>query len=152
MRPVYQQYHVVKARLESLRREVESSYGSQLPPEAMLNFDGDEAGHDGFYSEEEGAIEMVVPVTVSLGASLAEYPIMNEQPTVDPIPITVTHNTPTIAELQEEKKALHAHLKAFEREFQKIHGRQVMHQDDILPVSLQYRRYKDLKAFIKGNV
>ena len=63
--------------------------------------------------------------------------------------MTLPREQPSLAQLQEETRALHAHLKAYERDFQRVHGRQVMHQEDILPVSAEYRRYKDLKSWIK---
>ena len=45
-----------------------------------------------------------------------------------------------------EKKRLHAHLRKFERAFQKEHGRRVLTAGDILPVDEQYKRYKRVKA------
>ena len=45
-----------------------------------------------------------------------------------------------------EKKRLHAHLRKFERAFQKEHGRRVLTAGDILPVDEEYKRYKRVKA------
>jgi hypothetical protein len=51
--------------------------------------------------------------------------------------------------LQEEKKTLHAYLKAYERDFSRMHNRPVMRHEDIQPVASEYQRYKDLKALVK---
>lgn len=51
--------------------------------------------------------------------------------------------------LQEEKRNLHAYLKVYERDFNKLHGRPVMKHEDIQPVAHEYQRYKELKALIK---
>lgn len=45
-----------------------------------------------------------------------------------------------------EKKRLHAYLRQFERAFQKEHGRRVHTAGDILPVDVEYKRYKRVKA------
>jgi len=45
-----------------------------------------------------------------------------------------------------EKKRLHAHLRKFERAFQKEHSRRVLTAGDILPVDEEYKRYKRVKA------
>ena len=52
------------------------------------------------------------------------------------------------ARLLEEKKNLHAYLKTYERNFQAEHQRPVTKQEDIAPVSGEYRRYKDLKGLL----
>jgi hypothetical protein len=162
MRPVYQQYHDIKGRLDAMRRDIEASYGA-FPAEA----DGDEGA---FYtSEEEGG------ASVSSSDRLSSLPALQSRPlaaassasvspaaaAAAPLPavalggegagVGAQHEQPSLAQLHEEKRTLHAHLKAYEREFQRTHGRQVMHQEDILPVSAEYRRYKDLKAWIKEN-
>lgn len=51
--------------------------------------------------------------------------------------------------LQEEKRALHLFLKSYEKEFTKANGRPVIKHEDILPVSVQYQRYKELKTLLK---
>lgn len=51
--------------------------------------------------------------------------------------------------LQEEKRNLHAYLKAYEKDFNKTHGRPVMKQEDIQPVAHEYQRYKELKRIMK---
>jgi len=51
--------------------------------------------------------------------------------------------------LQSEKRNLHAHLKSYERDFNRIHGRPVMRQEDIQPVAHEYQRYKELKMAIR---
>ena len=51
-------------------------------------------------------------------------------------------------QLLEEKKNLHAYLKTYERNFQVEHQRPVTKQEDIAPVSGEYRRYKDLKGLL----
>jgi len=166
MRPVYQQYHDIKGRLDAMRRDIEASYGS-FPAEA----DGDEGAHDGFYtSEEEGgasssdrlsslpalhssplAVAATAPSVSSATAATAPLPTVALGGAGVGTGVGAQHEQPSLAQLQEEKRTLHAHLKAYEREFQRTHGRQVMHQEDILPVSAEYRRYKDLKAWIKEN-
>jgi hypothetical protein len=51
--------------------------------------------------------------------------------------------------LQDEKKQLHLYLKSYEKEFTKANGRPVIKHEDILPVSVQYQRYKELKTLLK---
>jgi hypothetical protein len=51
--------------------------------------------------------------------------------------------------LQEEKKSLHAYLKAYERDFSRQHNRPVMRHEDIQPVASEYQRYKDLKQLVR---
>ncbi len=48
-----------------------------------------------------------------------------------------------------EKTNLHAYLKVYERDFNKLHGRPVMRQEDIQPVAHEYQRYKELKGLIR---
>lgn len=54
-----------------------------------------------------------------------------------------------LASLQDEKKQLHLYLKSYEKEFTKANGRPVIKHEDILPVSVQYQRYKELKMMLK---
>ena len=54
-------------------------------------------------------------------------------------------------QLNEEKRALHAKLKAYEKEFQAQHNRQVTKQEDIAPVSEEYRRYKEVKQLLAAR-
>jgi hypothetical protein len=51
--------------------------------------------------------------------------------------------------LLEEKRTLHAYLKTYERDFNRIHGRAVMKHEDIQPVADEYQRYKELKSEVK---
>lgn len=51
--------------------------------------------------------------------------------------------------LIEEKKNLHAYLKAYEHDFHRQHGRAVMRHEDIQPVAQEYQRYKELKQQLK---
>ena len=53
--------------------------------------------------------------------------------------------------LQMEKRNLHAYLKVYERDFSKLHGRPVMRQEDIQPVTHEYQRYKELKILLKDS-
>jgi hypothetical protein len=55
------------------------------------------------------------------------------------------------AQLMEEKKNLHAYLKAYEKNFQTEHSRPVTKQDDIAPVAGEYRRYKALKSLLASR-
>jgi hypothetical protein len=50
-----------------------------------------------------------------------------------------------VAALKEEKKRLHAKLKAYEKEFFQKNQRQVLSFVDIEPVASDYRRYKEVK-------
>lgn len=58
---------------------------------------------------------------------------------------------PSIEELQREKRTLHIILKAYERDFNQIHGRHVMKPEDIAPVAADYQRYKELKRRLKDS-
>jgi hypothetical protein len=195
MRPVYQQYHELKARLEVLRRDVEACYG-YFPAEAEGE-DGAQPGEGLYTSEDEGAamtISSAAAATLAAGefapsvgpgqartgpAQLLPAPGFFSAANVGGVgissvgtassgvafPVAVPAAPPidaagglgvpgqnhSLARLQEEKRALHAHLKAYEHEFQITHGRQVMHQEDILPVSSEYRRYKELKQIIRES-
>jgi hypothetical protein len=51
--------------------------------------------------------------------------------------------------LLEEKRTLHAYLKTYERDFNRIHGRAVMKHEDIQPVADEYQRYKELKSEVR---
>ena len=200
MRPVYQQYHELKARLEALRRDVEAFYG-YFPAEAEGD-DGAQPGEGLYTSEDEGAA-MTISSSTAAAAAVATLAAGEFVPSVGAgqartgaaqllpapgffsaanvggvgitsvgttssgvaFPIAVPAAPPieavgglgvpgqnrSLAQLQEEKRALHAHLKAYEHEFQITHGRQVMHQEDILPVSSEYRRYKELKQIIRDS-
>jgi hypothetical protein len=52
--------------------------------------------------------------------------------------------------LKDEKQALHQKLRAYEREFHRLQGRQVSSYNDIRPVAPQYRRYKEIKKMISA--
>jgi len=206
MRPVYQQYHELKARLEALRRDVEACYG-YFPAEAEGD-DGAQPGEGLYTSEDEGAAMTISSSTAATAAAAAAaaaatlaagefvpsvgtgqartgaaqllpapgffsaanvggvgitsvgttssgvaFPIaIPAAPPIEAVGgLGVPGQNRSLAQLQEEKRALHAHLKAYEHEFQITHGRQVMHQEDILPVSSEYRRYKELKQIIRES-
>jgi hypothetical protein len=72
--------------------------------------------------------------------------------TKSPVPINNTDPAAlTTLQLVEEKKTLHAYLKTYERDFNRTHGRPVMRQEDIQPVTAEYRRYKELKALLNDK-
>ena len=101
-----------------------------------------------------GAWESILPATTSvvdpvLESSSAEPPSAAEASA--PVPeATLSASSPSDEEmakmstsrLLEEKKNLHAYLKAFEKNFQKSNQRPVTKQEDIAPVAEEYRRYK----------
>jgi hypothetical protein len=64
-------------------------------------------------------------------------------------PLCCCYSPESLNMLQEEKKQLHLYLKSYEKEFTKANGRPVIKHEDILPVSVQYQRYKELKTLLK---
>eukprot|EP00566_Odontella_aurita_P009829 CAMPEP_0113550712 /NCGR_PEP_ID=MMETSP0015_2-20120614/14130_1 /TAXON_ID=2838 /ORGANISM="Odontella" /LENGTH=421 /DNA_ID=CAMNT_0000451541 /DNA_START=1 /DNA_END=1266 /DNA_ORIENTATION=- /assembly_acc=CAM_ASM_000160 len=53
-----------------------------------------------------------------------------------------------LAALKAEKQQLHQMLRSYEKDFYKLHSRQVSSFADIRPVASQYRRYKEIKKAI----
>lgn len=173
MRPTYTQYHDIKAKLEALRRDIETTYG-YCPSEDEAEDGGGSAytseddaypapGEGGSGGGSSGASSVDAAHTAhaalapGLSTSSASQASSSRSTSASPAgprptsPVTLLPPPVDLAQLQEEKRSLHSYLKNYEREFQRTHGRQVMHNDDILPVANEYRRYKDLKAFIKGQ-
>jgi hypothetical protein len=75
----------------------------------------------------------------------------NIQNTGSALPDESTLNSMSLSQLNTEKKNLHQYLKTFEKQFLKEHGRPVTKQEDIAPVSTEYRLYKQLKALIQDR-
>ena len=55
-----------------------------------------------------------------------------------------------LASLKAEKGQLHQMLRSYEKDFFKLHNRQVSSFADIRPVASQYRRYKEIKKAISA--
>lgn len=141
-----------------------SNYASEddaYPPAAAAQV---ASGHHASSSSSGGSSGIGIGIGVGVGigssssidggppgsARAAPLPAPLQAPLQVPAPATSVQGGPPdpaeLARLQEEKRSLHAYLKTYEREFQRTHGRQVMHNEDILPVAEEYRRYKDLKV------
>ena len=58
--------------------------------------------------------------------------------------------TQDLETLKSQKRALHKELRQFEQQFQNEHQRPVSSFDDIRPVKVQFRKYKNLKKEIEG--
>ena len=172
MRPTYTQYHDIKAKLEALRRDIEATYG-YCPSEDEAEDGGGSAytseddaypppgeggtGNGGGSTGGSSVDAAHAALAPGLSTSAGQASLSSRSTSASPAgprptsPVTLVPPPVDLAQLQEEKRSLHSYLKNYEREFQRTHGRQVMHNDDILPVANEYRRYKDLKAFIKGQ-
>ena len=55
-----------------------------------------------------------------------------------------------LAALKVEKGQLHQMLRSYEKDFFRLHNRQVSSFADIRPVASQYRRYKEIKKSISA--
>jgi len=170
LRPQYQRYHDLKGDMTRLRTVIEAEFGVDAVPseEEVLTASTDDivaAGDKPVWA----AVSVSVPASATHHRSASSSPVniasfgfpraMDILPSA-PAAVTATAagasdsgvdaNIST-AQLHEEKRALHAQLKAYEKDFQAQHNRQVTRQDDIAPVAEEYRRYKEVKQLLAAR-
>eukprot|EP00600_Ochromonadales_sp_CCMP1393_P007004 CAMPEP_0174958510 /NCGR_PEP_ID=MMETSP0004_2-20121128/2664_1 /TAXON_ID=420556 /ORGANISM="Ochromonas sp., Strain CCMP1393" /LENGTH=952 /DNA_ID=CAMNT_0016206731 /DNA_START=63 /DNA_END=2920 /DNA_ORIENTATION=+ len=170
IRPMYQMYHEIKAKLDEQRLMIEASHGP-LPADLQ---DGDGGGGSGGGGGSVGGSisgnSSVASVGVQAGTGAAAAAGMKQHhPNGAGAPagsasgdgktagfmFNVNNEAPVInveSELEAimvEKRNLHAYLKVYERDFSRMHGRPVTKHADIQPVAHEYQRYKELKNLIK---
>ena len=168
MRPMYQSYHEVKAELNSMRSTIEASHGF-VPDEMKEEMDGTEQGEvrrdvDTFVNlsralsssgdDQHKTLNTEGQSTTDLKCSSKPSSDQEEKRHSDTDEqsghVRSMDAVETFESLQEERKNLHAYLKTYERDFNRIHGRPVMRHEDIQPVMNEYERYKNVKAIIRN--
>ena len=182
MRPMYQNYHEVKAELETIRSSIELSHG-YLPDEMKedreedrkQNINSSSSSSSSSSSNNKGGGEGDFnstfnswPIGQDSNATTADYGAESKGGDNDGNDDNNNNNDndsnessggrkyvqlsskESIETLQEERKNLHAYLKTYERDFNKIHGRPVMRHEDIQPVAHEYERYKQVKSLIRS--
>lgn len=53
-----------------------------------------------------------------------------------------------LSEIKNERKALRTKLDQFQKNFEESHKRKIRYTKDIVPVQVEFKRYKDLKVDI----
>eukprot|EP00602_Paraphysomonas_sp_CaronLab_P005252 CAMPEP_0185037660 /NCGR_PEP_ID=MMETSP1103-20130426/32388_1 /TAXON_ID=36769 /ORGANISM="Paraphysomonas bandaiensis, Strain Caron Lab Isolate" /LENGTH=723 /DNA_ID=CAMNT_0027575741 /DNA_START=151 /DNA_END=2322 /DNA_ORIENTATION=- len=156
MRPQYQKYHEVRAELERLKEEIIGALG-HFPSEledgrgGTLSSAPSPSGWAEHFSRESSIDTMSEDDDMGSGNGM----MMSSDAEQDQPRSNGANSTPATAPakgvdaLINEKKQLHAYLKTFEKEFNRVNGRHVMHPEDIKPVAEEYQRYKELKKILK---
>ena len=166
MRPMYQNYHEVKAELESIRSSIEISHG--YLPDDMKEDRGEDrkqgnstiSFNDGKRGANVGSLDSSQHLSTTLNSWSSGHvgyriDTKDDRSDSDVSSSSVRNNfsssgSNSLEALQEERKNLHAYLKTYERDFNKTHGRPVMKHEDIQPVAHEYERYKHVKALIRN--
>ena len=166
MRPQYQQYHDSKASLDALKVQIERSLGyfpedlqgegEGVAPSSGAGLGQGESSHAQSPIQEgasEGSLPLPIPVLNPTEARVAKSASAASPPAAESMLPASAPSDEELAKmstgrLQEEKKNLHAYLKAYEKNFQSSNQRPVTKQEDIAPVAEEYRRYKSLKTLI----
>jgi hypothetical protein len=179
MRPMYQKYQEIKTSIEilrvhmqnfenqipdDLRNEVFGAGGTvsaAVSPTHNMNLTASNISESGKRSSaasnsggdidmEDIAVETSsVPSSTRSTNSTVELSSTGSASSSGKTSSGGSKSQPTLDELTQEKKHLHEYLKVYERDFNRIHGRPVMKNEDILPVAAEYQRYKELKNLIK---
>jgi len=166
MRPLYQQYHEVKASLDAMKESVErlvaQGQGQGLQASDMDQEETDESAQSVETTSTTSRLHGESSLSYSHSGNAATFKAGIK--TVDPVGISETRNSGggggggerrqdmgDFSAMQEEKRALHAYLKKYERDFNQKHGRHVMRPEDIDPVAGEYQRYKFLKKMLKNG-
>jgi len=146
IRHLYESYNALKARITYLEREGTVVSGPPMPYRrssadraSLSNASTGSVGSaaSDASSGDEGLADIHEPQRTSARASLSSEP---STPAGAP--------SQDLAALKAEKGQLHQMLRSYEKDFFKLHNRQVSSFADIRPVASQYRRYKEIKKAI----
>lgn len=172
IRPLYQRYHDIKKKLDTIKKSL-IAMNAHIPDDLLEEINGVAPPSAASSSSSSNILSYstTLPIETS-GSSSSKKPqlsISTESPRVEDEFVFSANNTPTSANaanaasfnsasqaerdnilesLMQEKKALHMHLKVFERNFLKKNSRPVTRSEDISPVAAEYQRYKEIKALI----
>ena len=162
LRPQYQRYHDLKGDLTRLRAVVEARFGKDAVPA------DDDVGADDppelttastqpsnpTIRPRQQQIQQPVPQQHqrSASASPVDAAVFTEiAPAIPKAAEEAHYNAVQLQQLNEEKRVLHARLKAYERDFQQQYNRHVTRPEDIAPVSQEYKRYKEVKQILAAQ-
>jgi hypothetical protein len=139
IRALYEQYNRLKNQISAVERDPsldQSQKQHWKEPSTPSSINSDFSGS---YNNSD-------PSTPSQTVH-APRPNRNRRPETPPnIPSVSTRQD--LSALKTEKQHLHQMLRSYEKDFFRMHNRQVSSYADIRPVASQYRRYKEIKRKI----
>ena len=142
IRHLYESYNALKSRITFLERDGSNNPGPPMPYRRTLSLtsnasadsSGDEGPEPSRSKRKDKALAGGMVTTVSMSGSTSP----SSAPSQD------------LAALKVEKGQLHQMLRSYEKDFFRLHNRQVSSFADIRPVASQYRRYKEIKKSISA--
>ena len=150
IRHLYESYNALKARITYLEREGINPGGPPMPYRRSQSDRGSLA-HSSAGSVGSAASDASSGDEAPM--DIREPPRSSKRKDKSPSnaaasPSASGSSSQDLASLKAEKGQLHQMLRSYEKDFFKLHNRQVSSFADIRPVASQYRRYKEIKKAI----
>ena len=150
IRHLYESYNALKARITYLEREGINPSGPPMPYRRSQSDRGSLA-HSSAGSVGSAASDASSGDEAPM--DIREPPRSSKRKDKSPSsasgsPSAAGSSSQDLASLKAEKGQLHQMLRSYEKDFFKLHNRQVSSFADIRPVASQYRRYKEIKKAI----
>jgi len=150
IRHLYESYNALKARITYLEREGITPSGPPMPYRRSASDRGSLA-HSSAGSVGSAASDLSSGDEAPM--DIREPPRSSKRKDKSPSsasasPSAAGSSSQDLASLKAEKGQLHQMLRSYEKDFFKLHNRQVSSFADIRPVASQYRRYKEIKKAI----
>merc|ERR1712045_272669 len=149
IRHLYESYNALKTQITQLESNGSSIHQtppsvrrSQIPSPMSISSHAD--------TNTSSSIEdtqVIAPLRPRGRPSHSQHNISNSIPNGSSNPHGAVQE---LAALKTEKQNLHQMLRQYERDFFRMHNRQVASYTDIRPVASQYRRYKEIKRSISS--
>ena len=153
IRHLYESYNALKSRITYLEREGSNPSGPPMPYRRSSSDRGSmahsSAGSVGSVASDASSGDEFTPMDIR------EPPRSSKRKDKSPSgasasPSSAGSSSQDLASLKVEKGQLHQMLRSYEKDFFKLHNRQVSSFADIRPVASQYRRYKEIKKAISA--
>ena len=153
IRHLYESYNALKSRITYLEREGSNPSGPPMPYRRSSSDRGSmahsSAGSVGSVASDASSGDEFTPMDIR------EPPRSSKRKDKSPSgasasPSAAGSSSQDLASLKAEKGQLHQMLRSYEKDFFKLHNRQVSSFADIRPVASQYRRYKEIKKAISA--
>eukprot|EP00563_Minutocellus_polymorphus_P013283 CAMPEP_0181070072 /NCGR_PEP_ID=MMETSP1070-20121207/27289_1 /TAXON_ID=265543 /ORGANISM="Minutocellus polymorphus, Strain NH13" /LENGTH=1421 /DNA_ID=CAMNT_0023150929 /DNA_START=232 /DNA_END=4498 /DNA_ORIENTATION=- len=154
IRHLYESYNALKARITYLEREGSNPISGPPMPYRRSSSDRGSLAHS-----SAGSVGSATSDASSGDEALIdirEPPRSSKRKDKSPSgasasPSAAGSSSQDLASLKAEKGQLHQMLRSYEKDFFKLHNRQVSSFSDIRPVASQYRRYKEIKKAIAAK-